>query len=260
MRVKSKRGRGLILGAINVAVILGAALLIQSQASSGGAPSHSSSFGISREPEFSLAARSTRLPALASAPAPSKPSGSDESASVTGPSISTTDPSETEPESPLDQVWYAQSSAIAPFPSFKDDSSPWPGVGGSPVTSWGNAQPTSFAGSSSRGRYAGGFGGGGSSPGGGMGGGQSGTRSGSVSPSATASALRSSVNGSTASVAGGPAFESLQAGGNFPQGNPFNGLNLQNGFLLPSGQFPGNGPGGSGPPGLMGSTAGPSSV
>ena len=260
MRVKSKRGRGLILGAINVAVIIGAALLIQSQASSGGgAPSQSStSFGIPSEPEFAFASASggSSRPAASSAPVPPKPSApSNRPAAVAGPSISTTNSPATERESLLDQMWYAESpSATAAFPSFDDDSSSGPGLDGSNVTSWGSAQPTSLGGSSSRGRYAGGFGGGGgSSSGGGMGGGQSGARSGSVDPTATASALRSSASGSTSGVAGVPAFESLQAGGNFPQGNPFNGLTAQSGLSFPLMQFPGNGPGGSGPPGLTGS-------
>ena len=251
MRVKSKRGRGLILGAINVAVLLGAALLIQSQASSGGGPSHSSSsFSIPNEPEFAFASTSMSRPAVSSTPAPSKPTGSSDLSAAVSASISATSSPATERESVLDQIWYAETpSVMAAFPSFDDDSDAWPGLGGSPVTSWGNAQPTSFGGSSARGRYAGGFGGGGgSSAGGGMGGGQSGARSGSVDPTATASALRSSAGGPTSSVAGMPAFESLQANGNLPQGNPFIGLNVQSGF-----SFPGNGPGGSGPPGLTGS-------
>lgn len=84
-------------------------------------------------------------------------------------------------------------------------------------------------------------------------GGQSGSRSGSAAPVATAAALRGSADGPTSAVAGFPAFESMQANANLPQGNPFSGLNTQTGFAFPLMQFPGNGPGGSGPPGLAAS-------
>ena len=247
MRTRSKRGRALILAAVNVAVILGAALLIQSQASSDVAPSYSSSsFSIPDEPEFAFTAVSTPRAPVASAPVPAKATGSsDRSASVAGPSISsvpTTD-SSTERESLLDEIWYAeQPSAYASFPSLFDDSSSWPGLGDSP-TSWGSPQPTSLGGSSSRGRYAGGFGGVGGSPGGGMGGQSSSRSSGSTDPVATAAGLRSSA-------AGTPAFESLQAGAGLPQGNPFSGLSTQTGLSFPLMQFPGNGPGGTAAPGL----------
>lgn len=237
MRMKSKRGRGLILGVVNVAVLLGAALIIQSRASSSGAPSHSSSFSIRDEPELAF----TRTPraAVASSSAPVKATGtSDRSASVAGPSISSVpaaDDGVPEQESLLDEIWYAESSsAYAALPSLSDESSSWPGLGGSPVTPWGTAQPTSLGGSSSR--YAGGFGGG--SPGAGMGGGPAGSRSDSTNPAATTSALRSSLGSPTAAVAGGPAG-SMQAN-----------ANLQGNLSFPLLQLPGNGPGGSGPPGL----------
>ena len=252
MRTRSKRGRALILGAVNVAVILGAALIIQSQASSDVAPGYSSSsFTIPDESDLAFTRDITPRAAVASTPAPAKATGSsNRSGSVAGPSISsvpTTD-SATEGESRLDEIWYAeQPSAYASFPSLFDDSSAWPGLGDSP-TSWGNPQP-SLGGLSSRGRYPGVFGGGGGSFGGGMGG-QSGSRSGSTDPVATTAGLRNSDNGSTSAVAGTPAFESMQAGASFPQGNPFSSVNAPTGFSFPLMQFPGNGPGGSGPSGL----------
>ena len=246
MRTRGKRGRGLILGAVNVAVVLGAALIIQSQASSDVAPSYSSSsFSVPDESPFTFASDGTPRPAAAAALAPAKVTkSSDSSAPIAGPSISsaTADSAAPERDSLLDEIWY-QSSAPATFPTFDDDSSSWPGLGDSPVTPWGTSQPSGF-GSSSRGRYAGGFGGGGFS-GGGMG---SGSRSGSANPVATAAALGRSSDGATASVAGGHAFGSLQASANLPQGNPFSGLNAPSGLSFPV--FPGVGPGGSGAPGL----------
>jgi hypothetical protein len=247
MRTRGKRGRGLILGAVNVAVILGAALIIQSQASSDVAPSYSSSFSVPDESPFTFASDSTPPAAAASAPAPAKATkASGSSTAVAGPSISSATANSDAPErdSLLDEIWY-ESSAPAAFPIFDDDSSSWPGLGDSPVTPWGTSQPSSL-GSLSRGRYAGGFGGGGFS-GGGMGGG-SGSRSGSTNPVATSAALGRSSDGATASVAGGHASGSLQATANLPQGNPFSGLNTPSGLSFPV--FPGVGPGGSGPPGL----------
>lgn len=227
MRMKSPRGPRLTLAVVNIAILVGATLAIQSQASDDFKPS--SWFSLTSEPEFTLPATKSGGSSSAALPSPKTSRSGDHSpAPAASASSARAEAALSEPRDSKDeQLWYSESPW--PFASSDfglGDVSSWPTQGDN--LSLSAPLATAGGGSASRGRYAGGIGGGGSasSAGGGGIGPQSSPTSSAPSENSKAG-LRSSSNGPIASAAGNPFVE---------------GAGTPGGASFPLAQFPGNGP------------------
>jgi hypothetical protein len=230
---RRKSARGLVLAAVNVAVLLGAALIVQSLAAGDPAPS-SSSFAVPAEPESGFRAPAGRRTAYASRGPSSASSSSPVTTKRQEPSAQTVPATTESPEAAVtgvefEEVWYDQSqSAFAPFATGTGSQRPISLTSG--YGSPSNA-PAYSRRSGSGGGYAGGGGGGFPSGGGGN------PRSAQTSqPYASAAGLRASSDGGGASVAGTQLLPT-QASNNpvFGGGNPLGAP------LFPLASFPGAG-------------------
>jgi hypothetical protein len=235
---KRKSAQGLLLATINVAVILGVTLVIQSLAAEDPAP-RSVSLNLPAESEFALPspveerlAFASRGSSSAAAASPSAAKGQDMSAEIVATTTIGAQESPALGTAGLDELWDLWQDESAPSP-FTADSESWgpPGISVSGYSSSSNAQAFGRRSGLSTG-YAG-MGGGFSGSGGGS---RPGNSRNSQSLASNSAGLQSS-SGPTASPVGGPSLP-IQA-----QGNPSFGGGAAAGPLFPLAQFPGVGSG-----------------